>query len=132
MGIYPNHGIEYIIRLNDNHDLDWRRTYEMFILEMSRHFQITNISYSKFFNCIILIPQKLTDDRLIKMKYYKNNESSWFHSANNYIKKLDDYDTEDLNLTTDETSMIDMAINLIKEYKNHGWYEVNYVYTTYE
>jgi hypothetical protein len=27
--------------------------------------------------------------------------------------------------------MIDMAIRLIKEYKNHGWYEVNYVYDTY-
>jgi hypothetical protein len=121
MGIFFNRGFEYLIII-DNDLID----------EDIKHLSVSPITQIGDYKFISVIPQKQTDTRLVTTRYFLTNEENWYHPSE--LKRLNPYDYEDLIITNDESKLIDEIHSnelICKHMINSGWYDINYICTTY-
>ena len=106
MGIYPDHGVEYIVFLK------------------SETLQVEKL---------IIASTKDTDDRLVQSEYYKKRKDEWFttfHGLYDKCEPINDY--IDIELTETEKELLNKVINRNPgEIQKHGWYDVWHFYSTY-
>lgn len=119
MGIFKNRGIEYRVKLTDISKLS---------KELLDHF---TEFYKIHKDYIIVIGMKSLDDRLLECNYYTNNKINWLSDYNEHIVKIDSY----LNICLNkyENNEIEYVLNKLKQSDikfEHGFYDVNYIYST--
>jgi hypothetical protein len=131
MGIYPNHGIEYMFefKLGDSPAADIETIIEYIF--NTYHYKLIYIHHDIVF-LLRILSQHQTDDRLIKSKYYLDRKDTWFSyegSGYEYIKKINN--DPDIKLSDTEKNIIEYISNNCKS-SYHGWYEVNTITTSYD
>lgn len=120
MGIYFQHGLEYLIIYEYD---QYIREYAMSTYKGEVH---------PILRAVSVIGQRKTDDRLVKTKYYTKNKDRWYTSGNTYRLKLSDEDLDDFAITDAEKELIskissDEKLSTVE----HGWYDVHHVSCTY-
>ena len=131
MGIYPNHGIEYMFefKLGDSSSEDIQTIIEY--IWNTYQYKLIYICYDNYF-LLRILSQYQTDDRLVESKYYLDRKDTWFSyegSGYEYIKKINNINP-DIELSDIEKNIIEYISNNCKSSYN-GWYEVNTIGTSY-
>jgi hypothetical protein len=120
MGIYFQHGIEYLVIYDSDHST---REYATSTYKGEVHPLLRAVS---------VIGQDKTDDRLVNTKYYTKQKDAWYRSANTHRLKLSEEDLYDFPITDAEKELIE---NISADEKlstvEHGWYDVHHVSCTY-
>lgn len=124
MGVYPNHGLEYWIEIDNSVDIDALNTF------IERLKSETNLNmYVTKMNNICVLPTARTDDRLVKSKYFNDRKNDWFHHRTcreEWRELIKDQSLVDIQITGSEMNVI----NKIREHFNEhitfeGWFDVN-------
>lgn len=103
MGIYPDHGIEYRVKLNNG----------KFITIISQKELDKRLFESEYYK--------------IREKLWFNNTIF----AHEFVYKIQNHDLADIELSKEETSRIYNILSIIDNIKDYGWYEVNRIYYTH-
>jgi hypothetical protein len=91
---------------------------------------------------IIILNSCKTDERLLKTKYYKNLENTWFDNSYKYNwcvpiatstrDKIEPINFE-IILTDEEKQLIkEKLVEFNNDMEEHGWYDTNSISSTYE
>ena len=77
MGIYPNHGIEYMFefKFGDSSSEDIQTIIEY--IWNTYQYKLIYICYDNYF-LLRILSQYQTDDRLVESKYYLDRKDTWF------------------------------------------------------
>ena len=124
MGIYPNHGVEYWIEIDNTVDNDVLRTF----IERLRSETNMDIYVTKT-NNICVLSTTHTDDRLVKSKYFEERENDWFHHRTcgaEWREVIEEQSSVDIEITNRELTVI---CKIREEFNEHisfeGWFDVN-------
>lgn len=121
MSIFFNHGIEYLLIIDDKLNFIDIKRFGLHIIYINNH------------RCIPIIEQKETDERLVNTEYFLSNEKRWYKPCE--LKKLDFNDISDLQITVDEADYISNIhdCKILNEHTiDSGWFEINYIDVTYD
>lgn len=133
MGIYPNHGLEYLVAVKTWIDEFTIQT----LLECIQVEYDKTLRYDPRTGLLTVISMKESDTRLEQSTYYVMRESGWFspqHFSASHIRPIEEPECKDVDikLTEVETSMLQYILfTLGNNVVRHGWYDVNYLCTTY-
>lgn len=130
MGIYPNHGLEYWIKINENVDYNkLNAVIERLKIETNMDLYITKK------NSICILSTSRTDDRLVKSKYFQDRKEDWFHHRTckeEWCEQIKDQSLVDIEIEESELNVIDKIKN---EFCEHiifaGWFDVNTIGYSY-
>lgn len=129
MGVYPNHGIEYFVKVKATTP---QETISNLIHNVEARFSY-QVNYSPKSCLLRILKTSKTDDRLTASTYYKSREHDWFsdlHFRTEYVQKITE--VIDVSLTKIEQNMIDfIQAQLGDDFESKGWYEVNYIQVTF-
>lgn len=124
MGVYPNHGVEYWIEIDETVDIDAiRKGIERVQFE-------TNLNiYATKTKGICVLSTSCTDDRLVKSKYFEDNKDDWFHvrtCMKEWREPIQEQSQVDIDISNSEMNVIK---KLREEFGEHisfeGWFDVN-------
>ena len=124
MGIYPNHGVEYWIEIDNTVDNDVLKTF----IERLRSETNMDIYVTKTNNICVLSTAR-TDDRFVKSKYFKERENDWFHHrtcGTEWREVIEEQSLVDIEITNRELNVI---CKIREEFNENisfeGWFDVN-------
>lgn len=130
MGIYPNHGLEYWIEIDNSYDNETLKTF------VERLKSETNLNmYLTKLNNICVLSTARTDDRLVKSKYFNDRKSDWFHHRTcleEWREFIEEQSLVDIQITESEMKIVNkIREQFNKHITSEGWFDVNTIGYSY-
>lgn len=130
MGIYPNHGVEYWIEIDNTVDNNVLKTF----IERLRSETNMTIYVTKMNNICVLSTAR-TDDRLVKSKYFEERKNDWFHHrtcVSEWREVIEEQSLVDIEITNSEMNVIcKIREEFNEKISFEGWFDVNSIGYSY-